>query len=83
MPKHLVDAPADGKKRGRGRPPKKLEKPAAERYPSAIACHLAENDECRTNYSVQQFSVLARGRSRQTPGCVGGSLHSATETGAM
>ena len=65
VPKHLVDPPADGKKRGRGRPPKNLEKPAAERYPSAIACHLAENDECRTNYSVQHFSVLARGRSRQ------------------
>ena len=65
VPKHLVDPTTDGKKCGRGRPPKNLEKPAAERYPSAIACHLAQSDECRADYSVQQFSVLTRGWSRQ------------------
>ena len=63
VPKHLVEPTQEGKKRGRGRPPKNLTKPAAERYQSAIACHLAGNERCLQAFSCDQFSVLSRARS--------------------
>ena len=54
-----------GRSVGRDANQRTLQKPAAERYSSAISCHLAQNEEYRTNYSVRQFSVLVRGCSRQ------------------
>ena len=60
VPKHLVEPPQEEKKRGHGRPPKNLTKPAAERYQSAIACHLAGNERCLQAFSCDQFSVLSR-----------------------
>ena len=62
VPKHLVEP--ERKVRGRGRPPKRTtDKPAAERYQSAIACHLAGDVDCRSSYSSDQFSILSRARS--------------------
>ena len=64
VPKHLQPASAAPKKRGRGRPRKNTDKPASERYQSAIACHLAESADCRESFSRDTFTVLSRARSR-------------------
>ena len=61
VPKHLVDAPTSKKRRGR--PPKVREKPA-EGYQSAIACHLAANEDCRKSFRESAFSILCRCRSK-------------------
>ena len=61
VPKHLVDVPTSKKRRGR--PPKVQEKPA-EGYQSAIACHLAANEDCRKSFRESAFSILCRCRSK-------------------
>ena len=59
VPKLLVDAPTSKKRR----PPKVREKPA-EGYQSAIACHLAANEDCRKSFRESAFSILCRCRSK-------------------
>ena len=59
IPKHLVDAPTSKKRRSR--PPKVWKKPA-EGYQSAIACHLAANEDCHKSFPESDFSILCRCR---------------------
>ena len=61
VPKHLVYTPTSKKRRGR--PPKVREQPA-EGYQSAIACHLAANEDCRKSFRESAFSILCRCRSK-------------------
>ena len=64
VPNHLIEPVVTGGKKRRGRPPKtKSDKPASERYQSAIACHLAANEDCRKSFDPRQFSILSRARS--------------------
>ena len=67
VPKHLVESSPDAtapRVRKRGRPPKKREN-LAEGYQSAIACHLAANEQCRRHYTDSDFSILARARTKR------------------
>ena len=70
VPKHLLKpasaAPKKKKKKkpGRRRPRKNTDKPASERYQSAIACHLVESTDCRESFSRGTFTILSRARLR-------------------
>ena len=62
VPRHLLPQTADGPQtKKRGRPPKSTKDVD---FSSAIAQHLADNEQCRQSYSDEHFTVLSRARSK-------------------